>query len=33
MRYVEANAERLSPLSKREALKNVLRSGRIAAIP
>ncbi len=33
VRYVEAHRERLSPLSKREALKNVLKSGRIAAIP
>ncbi|MPZ99471.1 MAG: DNA alkylation repair protein [Dehalococcoidia bacterium] len=33
VRYVEANRERLSPLSKREALKNVLKSGLIAAIP
>jgi 3-methyladenine DNA glycosylase AlkD len=32
-RYVEAHAGRLSPLSKREALKNVLRMGRITAIP
>jgi len=33
VRYVEAHREELSPLSKREALKNVLRSGRLAAIP
>jgi 3-methyladenine DNA glycosylase AlkD len=33
VRYVEANAERLSGLTKREALKNVLKSGRIEAIP
>ncbi|MDO9444235.1 MAG: DNA alkylation repair protein [Dehalococcoidia bacterium] len=33
VRYVTANADRLSPLSKREALKNVLKSGRIQAIP
>jgi len=33
VRYVEANAERLSGLTKREALKNVLRAGTIAAIP
>lgn len=33
VRYVEANRERLSGLSKREALKNVLKSGRIDAIP
>ena len=32
-RYVRAHADRLSPLSKREALKNVLRSGAIEAIP
>ena len=33
VRYVEANADRLSGLTKREALKNVLKSGRIEAIP
>ena len=33
VRYVTAHADRLSPLSKREALKNVLKSGAIAAIP
>ncbi|MEI7924813.1 MAG: DNA alkylation repair protein, partial [Chloroflexota bacterium] len=33
VRYVTAQADRLSPLSKREALKNVLKSGAIAAIP
>lgn len=33
IRYVGANAARLSPLSKREALKNVIKQGRIAAIP
>jgi len=33
VRYVEEHCDRLSPLSKREALKNVLKSGRIAAIP
>ena len=33
VRYVRANAARLSPLSKREALKNVLKSGAIEAIP
>jgi len=33
VRYVEANRERLSRLSKREALKNVLKSGEISAIP
>ena len=33
VRYVEAHRERLSPLSKREALKNVLKSGGVAAIP
>ena len=33
VRYVEEHRDRLSPLSKREALKNVLKSGRIAAIP
>jgi 3-methyladenine DNA glycosylase AlkD len=32
-RYVTEHRERLSPLSKREALKNVLKSGRIQAIP
>jgi len=32
-RYVRAHAGRLSPLSKREALKNVLKSGAITAIP
>ena len=33
VRYVAAHADRLSPLSKREALKNVLKAGVIAAIP
>jgi 3-methyladenine DNA glycosylase AlkD len=33
IRYVEAHRDQLSPLSKREALKNVLKSGRIASIP
>jgi 3-methyladenine DNA glycosylase AlkD len=33
VRYVETNRERLSGLSKREALKNVLKSGRIDSIP
>ena len=33
VRYVRAHADRLSPLSKREALKNVLKSGRIEGIP
>ena len=33
VRYVRANARRLSPLSKREALKNVLAAGRIREIP
>jgi 3-methyladenine DNA glycosylase AlkD len=33
VRYVRANRTRLSPLSKREALKNVLRDGLIARMP
>ena len=33
VRYVRANKTRLSGLSKREALKNVLRDGLIASIP
>ena len=33
VRYVTRNAHRLSGLSKREALKNVLKSGAIDAIP
>mgnify|MGYP003348140672 FL=1 len=33
VRYVRAHAAALSPLSKREALKNVIKSGAIAAIP
>lgn len=33
VRYVSANKDRLSALTKREALKNVLRSGGIDAIP
>lgn len=32
-RYVAEHRDRLSPLSKREALRNVLKSGRIEAIP
>jgi 3-methyladenine DNA glycosylase AlkD len=31
--YVRAHADRLSPLSKREALRHVLKSGAIDAIP
>jgi 3-methyladenine DNA glycosylase AlkD len=33
VRYVTANADRLSGLSKREALKNVLKAGTIDVIP
>jgi 3-methyladenine DNA glycosylase AlkD len=33
VRYVRTNKDRLSPLSKREALKNILRSGKLAKIP
>lgn len=33
IRYVKTHRDRLSPLSKREALKNVLKSGRLNAIP
>jgi 3-methyladenine DNA glycosylase AlkD len=33
VRYVRANADRLSGLTKREALKNVLKGGRLEAIP
>jgi 3-methyladenine DNA glycosylase AlkD len=33
VRYVRTNAARLSPLSKREALKNVLKEGIVRAIP
>jgi 3-methyladenine DNA glycosylase AlkD len=33
VRYVRANARALSPLSKREALKNVLKQGLVASIP
>ncbi|MFA7248533.1 MAG: DNA alkylation repair protein [Dehalococcoidia bacterium] len=33
VRFVTAHADRLSPLSKREALKNILKSGAIAAVP
>jgi 3-methyladenine DNA glycosylase AlkD len=33
VRYVAAHSDHLSPLSKREALKNVLKSGAIEAIP
>ncbi|MBI3891194.1 MAG: DNA alkylation repair protein [Candidatus Wallbacteria bacterium] len=33
IRYVREHAAQLSPLSKREALKNLLKSGRIDAIP
>ena len=31
--YVEHHADRLSPLSKREALKALLKSGAVAKIP
>ena len=31
--YVGANAERLSALSKREALRNLVKAGRIDAVP
>ena len=33
VRYVHAHADRLSALSKREALRNVLKSGAIEVIP
>lgn len=33
IRYVKANRDRLSPLSKREALKNVLKLGMLKALP
>jgi 3-methyladenine DNA glycosylase AlkD len=33
VRYVRRNRDRLSPLSKREALKNVVRQGLIARVP
>jgi 3-methyladenine DNA glycosylase AlkD len=33
VRYVRAHADRLSPLSKREALKALLRSGAVGAVP
>jgi 3-methyladenine DNA glycosylase AlkD len=33
VRYVTAHRERLSGLTRREALKNVLKSGRLTAIP
>jgi 3-methyladenine DNA glycosylase AlkD len=33
VRYVRAHRERMSELSKREALKNVLRDGGVASIP
>lgn len=33
IRYVRKNRDRLSPLSKREALKNVIRAGAIEKIP
>lgn len=33
VRYVQAHRERLSPLSKREALKNVVKMGLLARIP
>jgi 3-methyladenine DNA glycosylase AlkD len=33
LRYVRTHADVLSPLSKREALKNLLREGRISKIP
>jgi hypothetical protein len=31
--YVRAHADRLSPLSKREALKALLKSGAVGAVP
>jgi 3-methyladenine DNA glycosylase AlkD len=33
LRYVTANRERLSPLTKREALKNVIRQGLASEVP
>ena len=33
VRYVRANRDALSPLTKREALKNVLKAGRIDRVP
>ena len=33
IRYVKVHSEKLSPLSKREALKNVIKAGRIKRIP
>jgi 3-methyladenine DNA glycosylase AlkD len=33
VRYVRAHADSLSPLTKREALKNVLKAGRVEEIP
>lgn len=33
IRYVKRHRDRLSPLSKREALKNLLKSGRLKTIP
>lgn len=33
VRYVRKNAKALSPLSKREALKNVLKQGLVTAVP
>ena len=33
LRYVEQHRARLSPLSKREALKGLLRAGRIKTVP
>ena len=31
--YVNAHADRLSPLSKREALKHLLKAGTVQAVP
>lgn len=33
VRYVKSNHKRLSPLSKREALKNLIKEGKITAVP
>ena len=33
VRYVRGNRDRLSPLSKREALKNVIRQGLASRVP
>jgi 3-methyladenine DNA glycosylase AlkD len=33
IRYVKKNRDRLSPLSKREALKNVIKAGKIRVVP